>query len=187
MSIAEGAIRAFRGEVYGRSQQDLIRVARKRCFPLEKPWTFLSEGEKAFILDGEDDYVEDARMWYGLRRFFRWLESKTYKMHVRVFLSKYRSYVSCPDCEGTRLSAASLLWRWRGKTLPDLYAMPIAKLDADLQRYAKYSGNHRANLALEGIRARLGYLEQVGLNYLSLDRASKTLSGGEMQLSLIHI
>ena len=181
LSIVEGAIRAFRGEVYGRSQQDLIRVARKRGFPLEAPWSFLSETEKAFILDGEDDYVEDARMWYGLRRFFRWLESKTYKMHVRVFLSKYRSYVSCPDCEGTRLSAASLLWRWRGNTLPDLYAMPIAKLDADLQRYSKSSGNHRADLALEGIRARLGYLEQVGLNYLSLDRPSKTLSGGEMQ------
>ena len=181
LSIVEGAIRAFRGEVYGRSQQDLIRVARKCGVPLETPWSFLSKSEKAFILDGENDYVEDARMWYGLRRFFRWLESKTYKMHVRVFLSKYRSYVSCPDCEGTRLSAESLLWRWRGKTLPDLYAMSIAKLDADLQRYAKSGGNHRADLALEGIRARLGYLEQVGLNYLSLDRASKTLSGGEMQ------
>lgn len=181
LSIAEGAIRAFRGEVYGRSQQDLIRVASKRGFPLETSWSLLSEAEKSFILDGEDDYVEDTRMWYGLRRFFGWLESKTYKMHVRVFLSKYRSYVSCPVCEGTRLCAESLLWRWRGKTLPELYAMPIAKLDADLRRYAKSGGNLRADLALEGILARLGYLEQVGLSYLSLDRGSKTLSGGEMQ------
>ena len=181
LSIIDGAIRAFRGEVYGRSQEDLVRVARKCGFRLETPWSFLTESEKAFIFDGEKDYVEDTRMWYGLRRFFRWLESKTYKMHVRVFLSKYRSYVSCPECEGARLSAASLHWRWRGKTLPELYAMPIAKLDSFLHLNAKSCGNHRADLALEGIRERLGYLEKVGLSYLSLDRPSKTLSGGEMQ------
>ena len=181
LSIVEGAIRAFRGEVYGRSQQDLVRAARKLAFPLETPWSFLSDSEKDFILDGDSDYVEDAQMWYGLRRFFRWIESKTYKMHVRVFLSKYRSYVPCPNCEGTRLSVESLRWRWRGKTLPDLYSMPIAKLDAELEIYAKSGNKPRIDLALEGIRARLGYLGRVGLDYLSLDRASKTLSGGEMQ------
>ena len=181
LSIAAAAIRAFHGKVYGHSQRDLLRAARRCEFPIDKPWRFLSDAEKKFIFEGEDDYRKNTGMWYGLHRFFRWLETKTYKMHVRVFLSKYRGYFTCPDCEGGRLRPTAMLWRWRGKTLPDLYAMPVADLSAYLERYAKPIGDHRSDLALEGIEARLGYLEQVGLGYLSLNRSSRTLSGGETQ------
>lgn len=181
LSIGQGAVRAFSGQVYGHSQRDLLRAARRHDVPTDKPWRFLSEEEKNFVLDGEPDYVEDADKWYGLRRFFRWLESKTYKMHVRVFLSKYRGYFTCSDCQGTRLRSESLLRRWRGHTLPDLYALPVDELSALLRKHAASVEDPRAETALEGICARLGYLEQVGLGYLSLDRPSRTLSGGETQ------
>ena len=181
LSLSQGAVRAFSGQVYGHSQRDLLRAARRHHVPTDKPWRLLSEKEKGFVLDGEPDYVEDAGKWYGLRRFFRWLETKTYKMHVRVFLSKYRGYFTCPDCQGTRLRPESLLRRWRGHTLPDLYALPVDELSALLRKRAAPGDDPRADTALEGIHARLGYLEQVGLGYLSLDRASRTLSGGETQ------
>ena len=161
LSIAEGAIRAFSGKVYGQSQRDLLRTARQHAFPTEKPWCFLSEEEKAFVIDGEEGYVEDAGMWYGLRRFFRWLESKSYKMHVRVFLSRYRGYFTCPDCDGVRLQPNALSWRWQSKTLPDLYGMPIAELGAYLKRRAKPVGDCRVDIVLNGIGERLGFLEQV--------------------------
>jgi len=192
LSVDDGAIRAFHGEVYSESLRDLQRAARKYQIRTHLPWSKLNKKERAFIMDGEPGYREGYDQWYGVRRFFSWLESKIYKMHVRVFLSKFRSYTRCPDCNGARLKPEALNWKWNGFALPDLYQKSVADLlkmlgsHADPKVFAGATdpateGSHptEQGAALEGIRNRLTFLDQVGLGYLTLDRTSRTLSGGE--------
>ncbi|HEY1109720.1 MAG TPA: excinuclease ABC subunit A, partial [Opitutaceae bacterium] len=125
--------------------------------------------------------------WYGVKGFFRWLEKNTYKMHVRVFLSRYRAYNPCPECGGQRLQPEALCWKWQGRTLPELYQLPISDLLAMVSasaidnRLSSEADQRSASLAYDSITTRLRYLEQVGLGYLTLDRTSKTLSGGEVE------
>lgn len=191
VSIADGAIKAWQGETYGESQKDLLRFAKKVGLPVNVPFADLSPAHQRLVLEGEPDYGQPGRewphAWYGLKGFFQWLEKNTYKTHVRVFLSRFRAYNECPDCGGSRLQPESLCWKWRGKTLPELYKLPVAEL-LDLIADASDAGHSLANaasdansahLAFESIRTRLRYLAQVGLGYLTLDRTSKTLSGGE--------
>lgn len=189
LSIEEGAIKCWEGEVYGASKEDLIRVARKRKIPTHLPFSQLTEAQRQFVINGEDGYGEDGRewpkAWYGVRGFFRWLEKNTYKMHVRVFLSRYRAYNPCPACGGTRLQPDSLCWKWRDRSLPELYSLPVNQLRQRMQAAppegAANNGGHSASIAYDSILTRLRYLDQVGLGYLTLDRSSKTLSGGEVQ------
>ena len=142
------------------------------------------------MIDGEPGYGEEngkpwPKYWYGVKGFFRWLEKNTYKMHVRVFLSRYRAYNLCPDCKGQRLQPEALCWKWRGRTLPGLYQLPVSELlglvSASVLDRAVAAEIHSAQLAHDSILTRLRYLQQVGLDYLTLDRTSKTLSGGEVQ------
>ncbi len=130
LSLAGGALRPFQGEVYGESQRDLLRACAKHKIPTQIAWRELSAAQREFVLAGEPGYREGTwqKHWYGVRRFFAWLEGQTYKMHVRVFLSKYRTYSTCPDCGGARLQPEALWWKWRGRTLPDLYRMPVEEL-----------------------------------------------------------
>ncbi|HTB80430.1 MAG TPA: excinuclease ABC subunit UvrA [Opitutaceae bacterium] len=187
LSIDDGAIKAWEGDVYSESKRDLRVFAKKKKIPTNIPFAELTPEQKAYVIDGEPGYGEGnktwPRAWYGLKGFFRWLEKSTYKMHVRVFLSRYRSYNPCPDCGGARLQPEALCWKWRGRTLPELYAQPVSELLAWLTRpEAKPKTSDRsATLAFDSILTRLRYLEQVGLAYLTLDRASRTLSGGEVQ------
>ncbi len=188
VSIAGGAIKAWQGETYGESQKDLLRFAKKAGLPVHIPFGDLSPEHQRLVLEGEPDYGQPGRewphAWYGLKGFFSWLEKNTYKTHVRVFLSRYRAYNPCPDCHSTRLQPESLCWKWQGKTLPELYQLPVADL-LDLIRQSEFAirnsseSTRSADLALESIQTRLRYLAQVGLGYLTLDRTSKTLSGGE--------
>ena len=189
LSIAEGAIRPFQGDVYSQSLNDLLRVAKRRGDKLraDVPWSELTQDERDWVFDGDADYPSGGDgvrqgYWYGIRRFFRWLEGNTYKMHVRVFLSKFRAYTTCPDCNGDRLKSSHRNWRWMDHTLPDLYRMPIDEL-LDLMRKYRQSthASSEASQALDAILSRLNYLSQVGLGYLNLDRSSRTLSGGETQ------
>jgi excinuclease ABC subunit A len=183
LTLAEGAIAPFQGNVYGESQKDLVRACRKAAIPLDVPWKKLSAAHRKIVENGEAGYVQgeyDSK-WYGIRGFFRWLEGTTYKMHVRVFLSRWRAYESCPKCQGRRFREESLFWRWQGKSLPELYASPVSDLRTLLAPLAPKDSRHPADHALEAILARLGYLEAVGLGYLALDRLSRTLSGGEVQ------
>jgi len=183
LTLAEGAIAPFQGNVYGESQKDLVRACRKAAIPLDVPWKKLSAAHRKIVENGEAGYVQgeyDSK-WYGIRGFFRWLEGTTYKMHVRVFLSRWRAYESCPKCHGRRFREESLFWRWQGKSLPELYASPVSDLRTLLTPLAPKDSRHPADHALEAILARLGYLEAVGLGYLALDRLSRTLSGGEVQ------
>ena len=189
ISIEDGAIRCWESEVYGDSKRDLLSIARKRGIPTDIPFASLTEDQRRLVLDGDPDYDEEGnawpRRWYGLKGFFRWLERNTYKMHVRVFLSRYRAYNPCPDCGGARLQPESLCWKWRGFTLPQLYQLPVDQLRALLAQpdaAPREGANARsASLALDSMLTRLRYLEQVGLAHLTLDRPSRTLSGGEVE------
>jgi excinuclease ABC subunit A len=118
-------------------------------------------------------------VWYGVRRFFKWLESKAYKMHIRVLLSKYRAYTECVSCLGTRLKPDALLWKIEGKSIHDLVLQPISQTRAFFQHTR--APDEASELVLREIQTRLGYLCDVGLGYLTLDRQSRTLSGGEVQ------
>ncbi|HTB63655.1 MAG TPA: excinuclease ABC subunit UvrA [Opitutales bacterium] len=209
LSIAGGVLRPFQGEVYGESLRDLMRACVKHKIPTDVPWREMSAAQREFVMAGDPDFSEDVpeKQWYGVRRFFTWLEGNTYKMHVRVFLSKYRTYKTCPDCGGARLKPEALWWKWQGRTLPDLYRLPVSELlrllEEEIGNRSAERGNkepnnhliksetsnpkaetnklHEGDLALEGILTRLRYLREVGLDYLTLDRATRTLSGGETE------
>jgi excinuclease ABC subunit A len=120
--------------------------------------------------------------WYGVRRFFAWLETKAYKMHIRVLLSKYRAYAPCDACGTARLKPDALLWRLNGVTVHEVSLLPIARArDFFAQLALPAPLDDAIELLLAEIRTRLGYLCDVGLGYLTLDRQSRTLSGGEVQ------
>jgi excinuclease ABC subunit A len=191
LSIDEGAIRAFQGEVYSESLRDLQRAAKKHKVRTHIPWSKLNKKEIKFVMEGEPGFREDHNQWYGVQRFFGWLNKNLYKMHVRVFLSKFRSYTKCPECHGARLKPESLYWKWQGYTLPELYQksvsdllklmgkVPSAHSSKTDQASPKAGAPSHDDSALSGILSRLSFLDQVGLGYLTLDRSSRSLSGGE--------
>jgi excinuclease ABC subunit A len=190
VSIADGAIKAWEGEVYSASKDDLLSIAKRKKIPVNIPFAQLTPEQRDFVINGEPGYGENGldwpRAWYGVKGFFSWLEKNTYKMHVRVFLSRFRAYNECPSCHGTRLQPESLCWKWENRTLPELYQLPVSDL-LSLIGYWSLDTAHSpkpdrsANIAFDSIKTRLRYLTQVGLGYLTLDRTSKTLSGGEVQ------
>ncbi|MBN2886909.1 MAG: excinuclease ABC subunit A, partial [Chromatiaceae bacterium] len=108
-TLLDGAVRPIQSESYAEVQADLLRFARRRGVPTDVPWRLLDAADRDWIIAGEGDW-EDG-VWYGLRRFFDWLEGRSYKMHVRVLLARYRSYDRCPDCGGARLKDEALDWR----------------------------------------------------------------------------
>jgi excinuclease ABC subunit A len=186
LSIDDGALKCWEGEIYQESVNDLRVFAKKRKIPTNVPFASLTPEQRAFIIDGEPGYGEAngkqwPEYWYGVKGFFQWLEKNTYKMHVRVFLSRYRAYNPCGECGGQRLQPEALYWKWRGRTLPELYQQPVTDLLAALSHALPKSGDRQSELAYESIVTRLRYLERVGLGYLTLDRPSKTLSGGEVE------
>lgn len=183
LSINDGAIKPFTGEVYKNSLEDFRRCCGWPEKRLDVPWEALSEKERAFVWDGDPkfDGKDWTNRWYGIHRFFSWLEENTYKMHVRVFLSRFRSYVTCPDCQGTRLQPEALMWRWQGYRLPDLYQMPVDQLLETIESAGAAFTDRAGEAAVAAIISRLRYLDAVGLGYLSLDRSSRTLSGGEVE------
>ena len=190
LSIDDGAIKCWESEIYGESKKDLLLFTKKKKIPTDVPFASLTAEQQSYVIDGEPGYGEEngkpwPKYWYGLKGFFRYLEKTTYKMHVRVFLSRYRAYNPCPDCGGQRLQPEALCWKWRNRTLPELYQLPVSDLLALLASVggvpSPRADSHSASLAFDSIVTRLRYLEQVGLSYLTLDRQSKTLSGGEVQ------
>ncbi|HSH28371.1 MAG TPA: hypothetical protein VK971_00565, partial [Thiohalobacter sp.] len=263
-SLAEGAIKPWQTASYIEAQGDLMRFAHRRGIPTDTPWQELNEDQQRWVIEGEGDW--DEGVWYGIQRFFAWLETKSYKMHIRVLLSRYRAYNECPDCHGARLKPEPLLWRLGtrnnadnalppdhrfyppgmqvprdtemtsssrprpapgqapagssirggvdpgtgsgpaqalrrddekgidrgvsevtfeqlpGLTIHDLMLLP---LDRALRFFEQLELpkplDEATELLLAEIRSRLGYLVEVGLGYLALDRQSRTLSGGEVQ------
>src|ERR1700723_3956279 len=182
LSLREGAIKPWQTESYKECQTDLMRFARKRGIPTDTPWRDLSEAQRAWVIEGEGEWTK--KVWYGVRRFFAWLETNGEKIGIRVLLSRYRSYTECTACRGSRLKPEALLWRLGtpGANIRELMLKPI---DESREFFAKLALppplDEAADLLLGEIRTRLRYLTEVGLGYLNLDRQSRTLSGGEGQ------
>src|SRR6187397_1087427 len=179
-TLAGGAVKPWQTKSNKECQDDLTKFAKKRGIPLDTPWYALTEEQRKWVIDGEGTW--EKKVWYGARRFFEWLETKAYKMHVRVLLSRYRAYTPCTACGGSRLKPEALLWRIAGQNVHDLMLLPLARareffvgltLPAPL--------DEAADLLLSEVRSRFAYLCEVGLGYLTLDRQSRTLSGGEVQ------
>ncbi len=182
-SLRDGAVRPWQTQSYRECQDDLMRFARRRGIPVDIPWAELTERDRRWVLEGEGSW-EDG-VWYGVRRFFDWLETKAYKMHIRVLLSKYRAYRLCPSCGGARLNPDALLWRLgpgQGMTIHEVMLLPVERCAAFFDNLTLPKPlDEAADLLLGEIRTRLRYLCEVGLGYLTLDRQSRTLSGGEVQ------
>jgi excinuclease ABC subunit A len=188
MSIAEGAVKPFQTENGAKCQQDLLRASREQELDIHAAFEDLPKADQDFVIFGEkragtaEELWEDGR-WYGVKGFFDWLETKTYKMHVRVLLSRYRTYTLCTDCRGGRFQPSTLNYRLAGKTLPELAALPVEKL-ADVMATLKSAipkEDPNTEMLRNEVETRLRYLSEVGLGYLSLDRPTKTLSGGEVE------
>jgi excinuclease ABC subunit A len=182
LSLRQGAIKPWQTESYKECQADLLKFARKRAIPTDTPWRDLTDAERAWVIEGEGEWTKNV--WYGVRRFFAWLETKAYKMHIRVLLSRYRSYTECSACHGARLKPDALLWRV-GNPGINIRELMLLAVDDSRRFFAALELpaplDEAADLLLREIRARLEYLSDVGLGYLNLDRQSRTLSGGEVQ------
>jgi excinuclease ABC subunit A len=189
LSIAQGVVKPFQSESGRECQRDLMRCAAKKDIDTLCPFEELPKAEQNWVLHGEKsamtgEELAENGLWYGVKGFFAWLESKSYKMHVRVLLSRYRSYTICPDCHGGRYQPATLNFRLAGKVLPELMMMPVAELRGVLSAPATVEakrGDATTEMLLGEITSRLGFLVEVGLGYLSLDRPTRTLSGGEVE------
>ncbi|MGH8138941.1 MAG: excinuclease ABC subunit UvrA [Steroidobacteraceae bacterium] len=210
-SLRGGAIKPWQTKSYAECQDDLVKFAKKRGIPLDTPWRELGAERRKWVIEGEGDWSKGV--WYGAKRFFAWLETRSYKMHVRVLLSRYRAYTSCAACDGARLKTEALLWRLGSRELADptlgsgsrfrpsqaqwtdetQQALPGLSLHdvmlLPLERACEFFSRLRlpqpldeaTDLLLGEIRGRFAYLVDVGLGYLTLDRQSRTLSGGEVQ------
>ncbi len=175
-SLSQGAIRPWwTGDVARMAFHEMIEHCRYRGIPTDIPFQDLSPKHRQVILEGDDEF-------YGVRGFFRWLESRTYRMHVRVFLSRYRTYLTCPLCQGARFVEESLLYRIQGLNMAQFYSLNVGKALEFIQGLEfEISHDPAAQMLEREIESRLRYLSEVGLDYLTLDRASRTLSGGELE------
>jgi excinuclease ABC subunit A len=180
LSIEQGLVRAWQGKATSWERRELHKKAKLAGVPLDLPLREWTPSQRQWLIEG--DAIGYPKGWWGIRSWFRWMESRAYKMHVRVFLSRYRKYERCADCAGTRLKPEALAWKVDGKSIPELYAMPAAEALAFLRAQApSFEGDAGAGLLWREAMGRLTALCDVGLGYLSLDRASRTLSGGETQ------
>ena len=232
LTLRMGAIKVMQTPAWKEAQDDLMRHAETAGIPRDTPWNKLTHDQQQWVINGSPNWNGKWNQhWFGIKRFFEYLESKAYKMHIRVLLSKYRSYTTCPTCDGARLKLESLLWRVGSKAqadavlqatsrfapkgigfesqtlqglaglcLHDVMKLPIEKLRVFFKSMtkparpepveglvqastssARTADEQAQKLILEEINTRLQYLCDVGIGYLTLDRQSRTLSGGEVQ------
>ena len=175
LSIYEDAVVCWKGQVMSEWKRDLISKAAKYGFPIHTPYNNLTEEQKRFLWHGNSDFA-------GIDGFFRFVQSKTYSIQYRVMLNRYRGKTTCPECNGTRLKPATQYIKINGLTISDMVKMPVVKLHEWFKNLQL--DNEEATIAkrlLVEIENRLSFLDEVGLGYLTLDRLSSTLSGGESQ------
>ena len=175
LSLKGDAIKPWSTPSYREAYHDLLRFCRKHGIPADLPYRELTDEQRSAIVNGSDDF-------YGIMGFFKWLETRTYKMHIRVLLSKYRAYTLCSSCGGTRFKNETLLYKIGDASIADVCSMPISGcLKYFLALQAQPGADKTVTVLLQEIASRLSYLERVGLGYLTLDRQSRTLSGGEVE------
>ncbi len=175
LSIYENAVFPWRGESMGWYRDQLVNSAYKFDFPIHKPWFELTEKQQKLVWDGNDHFI-------GLYKFFETLEEKSYKIQNRVMLSRYRGKTKCSTCNGKRLRPETDYVKVGSKSISELVGISIEKLIAHFgQLELSKNDAHIASRLLIEINTRLGFLDKVGLNYLTLNRKSNTLSGGESQ------
>jgi excinuclease ABC subunit A len=174
-SLEQGAVEPWTKPLSRGMQKELLAEARRRKIPVNVPFRDLKPKDQRFVLDGGDGY-------YGVKGFFDWLQSKKYKVQVRVLLSRYRKYIACPACAKTRLNPRALNVRVKGLNIGEVVRMTVGEASAffaglDLAPYDRQV----ADKLVQEIRGRLRFLMEVGLDYIALDRMTFTLSGGEAQ------
>lgn len=175
LSVMEDAIQCFRGEKMSECKRDLIRVASRYDFPIHTSYCELTPEQLDFLWHGKG-------AWYGIDGFFRWVDENQYKIQYRVMKARYRGKTDCPDCHGSRLRKDAEYVKVEGKSINDLVKMPITKLSEFFDNLNLDSSDENiASRLLTEIRNRLSFMVNVGLGYLTLDRLSNTLSGGESQ------
>jgi excinuclease ABC subunit A len=176
-TLEEGAIAPWNSPAYAHELQELLALAPSLGIPTKTPFKQLLPEHLRWIREGVPD-----REFGGLQGFFAWLERRKYKMHIRVFLSRWRSYHPCPDCRGARLRPEALTARIHGRNIAEVSAMKIRDAVAFFKSLPLDDFQRRVGrMMLEQVDARLGYLDAVGLGYLTLDRTLRTLSGGEIR------
>ena len=179
-SLARGAIKPWNGKSTAWERRYLKKQADRAGVSMDAPLSAFTDAEWSWLIEG--DGKDWPKGWVGLRGWFKWLETRAYKMHVRVLLSRYRSYDPCTDCGGARLKPESLSWKIGGLSVADLFALPAGEALRFIRREAEgLEGDPATALLLREVEGRLSTLCDVGLEYLTLDRASRTLSGGEAQ------
>lgn len=175
LSLKENAIEPFSRPQYAWAKKELLSFARNAEIPTDVPFADLSDFQKKAIYEG-------APGWRGVRGFFSWLDTKKYKLHVRVFLAKFRGYALCPDCSGGRLRQAARDVKIDGRSLPEIVALSIKDAQEFFDQLSLSEEREQiAEKLLLEIRRRIKFLIDVGLDYLTLDRLASTLSGGEAQ------
>ncbi len=180
LSVRQGAIAPFRTDSWSKHLRDLTREAAKIQFPIDTPYSRLSDEQRRWIWEGAGSYA-------GIHGFFQYLQKKAYKMHYRIFSARFRGYTACPECDGYRLRKAALYVRVGGEAVPSYHIGEVcelttadAKAHFDAMPLSEYQ-QAVAGRVMDEVRKRLRYLVEVGLDYLTLDRLSQTLSGGESQ------
>ena len=179
-SIDNGAITCWQTPAYKHLHRECRQACRKAGIRTDVPYVDLSESARKFIWEGDGLGHENG--WVGIRGFFDWLETKRYKVHVRVMIARYRGYYPCPTCGGRRLRPEALNVFVGGRRLSELALLPVKDLRQWFLALALApEDEQKASVLLREIRNRLAYLDDVGLDYLTLDRQTRTLSGGESQ------
>ncbi len=172
-----GAIRPWLGKSSEWERRVLRAFAKKRGIPLDVPWGKLAKKDQELVIEGEGSWR--GGKFPGVRAWFKWLEGRTYKMHVRVLLARYREYAPCEACQTSRLNPTALSYRVGDKNLADWHQLTVAGARALSEALSPRTP--QGERVRDALAARLGYLDRVGLGYLTLARQARTLSGGEAQ------
>ncbi len=175
LSLSDGAVAAWNTPAFSDVQQEFLAAAERKGYSTELPFNQLTDEAKEWVVEGDRESP-------GIKGFFKWLEQRRYKTHVRILLARYRAYHACDRCEGRRLKPEALAVRIGRRNIADFCALPISELSSAIARLKlPEDAKERTTSVIREIRNRLGYLEEVGLGYLTLDRQARTLSGGEAQ------
>ena len=176
-TLAGGAVKPWQTGQSAECQDDMMKFARRRKIPVDVPFSQLSQEHRDWVINGDPGYGKDEahkwpRAWYGVKGYFRWLESKSYKMHVRVLLSRYRIYKTCPDCHGARFQPDALLYKVGDRTIADFYKLTVKNalefVDVLASQTRKSKKSDPVSLALGEVKSRLSFLNDAGLGYLAL-------------------